>query len=516
MKKPYGLIAGVLLSLSVMSAGAATFKFALDADPVSLDPHEQLSGGTLQMSHWLFDPLVRWTKDYKFEPRLAERWEQVDDVTMRFHLRKDVKFHSGNMMTAKDVKWTLERLQASPDFKGIFGVFAGARVVDDYTIDLMTKAPYGMFLNAATYLFPMDSAYYSGTDANGKDKAAVIKHGDSFASRNASGSGPFTLVSREQGVKVEFARNPAYWDKKSPGNVDKMVMTPIKEGPTRVAALLSGDVDYIAPVPPTDIERVKSDSNSSLITMSGTRIITLQMNQERRAEFKDPRVRQAFVYAINQEGIVDKIMKGFATPAAQMSPKGYLGHNPALKPRFDLKKAQQLMKEAGYEKGFSITMTTPNNRYVNDEKIAQAVAAMLAKINVKVDLKTMPKAQYWPEFDARSADVMMIGWHSDTEDSNNFFEFLAACPNKETGAGQYNSGNYCNPKVDAMVQQANVETDSAKRAQIMQDIERIMYDEAAFIPLHWQDLAWGAKKNVGAEAVINVMDFPYFGDLVIK
>lgn len=516
MKKPYGLIAGVLLSLSVMSAGAATFKFALDADPVSLDPHEQLSGGTLQMSHWLFDPLVRWTKDYKFEPRLAERWEQVDDVTMRFHLRKDVKFHSGNMMTAKDVKWTLERLQASPDFKGIFGVFAGARVVDDYTIDLMTKAPYGMFLNAATYLFPMDSAYYSGTDANGKDKAAVIKHGDSFASRNASGSGPFTVVSREQGVKVEFARNPAYWDKKSPGNVDKMVMTPIKEGPTRVAALLSGDVDYIAPVPPTDIERVKSDSNSSLITMSGTRIITLQMNQERRAEFKDPRVRQAFVYAINQEGIVDKIMKGFATPAAQMSPKGYLGHNPALKPRFDLKKAQQLMKEAGYEKGFSITMTTPNNRYVNDEKIAQAVAAMLAKINVKVDLKTMPKAQYWPEFDARSADVMMIGWHSDTEDSNNFFEFLAACPNKETGAGQYNSGNYCNPKVDAMVQQANVETDSAKRAQIMQDIERIMYDEAAFIPLHWQDLAWGAKKNVGAEAVINVMDFPYFGDLVIK
>jgi peptide/nickel transport system substrate-binding protein len=516
MKKPYGLIAGVLLSLSVMSASAATFKFALDADPVSLDPHEQLSGGTLQMSHWLFDPLVRWTQDYQFEPRLAERWEQIDDVTMRFHLRKDVKFHSGNLMTAKDVKWTLERLQASPDFKGIFGVFAGAKVVDDHTVDLMTKAPYGMFLNAATYLFPMDSAYYSGTDANGKDKAAVIKHGDSFASRNASGSGPFTVVAREQGVKIEFARNPAYWDKKSPGNVDKMVLTPIKEGPTRVAALLSGDVDYIAPVPPTDIERVRSDSKSSLITMSGTRIITLQMNQARRAEFKDPRVRQAFVYAINQEGIVDKIMKGFATPAAQLSPKGYLGHNPALKPRYDLKKAQQLMKEAGYEKGFSITMAAPNNRYVNDEKIAQAVAAMLAKINVKVDLKTMPKAQYWPEFDLRSADVMMIGWHSDTEDSNNFFEFLAACPDKDKGTGQYNSGNYCNPKVDAMVAQANTETDSAKRAQIMQGIEQILYDEAAFIPLHWQDLAWGAKKGVGAEAVINVMDFPYFGDLIIK
>ena len=160
--------------------------------------------------------------------------------------------------------------------------------------------------------------------------------------------------------------------------------------------------------------------------MPGTRIITLQMNQERRPEFKDVRVRQAIVNAVNNEAIVKKIMKGFGTAAAQLSPKGYLGYNPNLQPRYDLQEARNLMKEAGFEDGFSITMMAPNNRYVNDDKIAQAVAVMLSKINIKVDLQTMPKAQYWPQFDERAADIMMIGWHSDTEDSANFYDICRA------------------------------------------------------------------------------------------
>ncbi|PIE00008.1 MAG: nickel/dipeptide/oligopeptide ABC transporter substrate-binding protein [Thiothrix nivea] len=517
MRKTLSALAAALLSVGLMgSLNAATLKMAYDADPVSLDPHEQLSGGTLQMSHMIFDPLVRWTKDLSFEPRLAEKWEQVDDTTMRFHLRKGVKFHSGNGFTADDVVFTFNRLKDSPDFKGIFSAFKEAKAVDDYTVDLITEKPFPLILHNATYIFPMDSKFYSGKDENGKPKDALVKHGDAFASTHASGTGPFTVTDREQGVKVEFARNDNYWDKKSPGNVDKITLTPIKEDPTRVAALLSGDVDFIAPVPPTDHERIKDNDKVDLITLPGTRIITFQLNQDRVEHFKNPKVRQAIAYAINQEGIAKKIMKGFATPAAQFSPKGYLGHNESLTPRFDLDKAKALMKEAGLEKGFSVTMMAPNNRYVNDEKIAQAVASMLAKINIKVDLKTLPKAQYWPEFDKRSADMMMIGWHSDTEDSNNFFEFLSACPDKESGMGQYNSGNYCNPEADKMMQEASAITDPEKRAEIMQNIEKMLYDDAAFVPLHWQNLAWAANKKVKAEPVLNVMNFPYLGDLVIE
>ncbi len=497
-----------------MSAHANTVKVAYDADPVTLDPQEQLSGGMLQFSHMTFDPLVRWDQQLGFEARLAEKWERIDERTMRFTLRKGVTFHSGNKLTTKDIQFSFNRLKESPDFKGIFTEFESVNIVDDHTFDLVTKSAFPLVLNNATYIFAMDSQFYTGKDANGKDKGAIIKSGDSFASRNLSGTGPFVVKSREQGVRVEFERNPNYWDKDSEGNVNTIVMTPIKEDPTRVAALLAGDVDFIAPVPPADHARIKKSNSVDLVTMSGTRIITFQLNQKRVEQFKNAKVRQAIAYAVNQEGIVKKIMKGFATPAAQMSPEGYLGYNASLKPRYDLAKAKQLMKEAGYENGFTVTMMAPNNRYVNDEKIAQAVVSMLAKINIKVDLKTMPKAQYWPAFDERSADMMMIGWHADTEDSNNFYEFLIACENKDSGRGQYNSGNYCNPEVDTMIGQANSETDPAKRAEIMQKIEQILFDDAAYLPLHWQDLSWAANKDVKISKIVNKMNFPYVGDLV--
>lgn len=493
-----------------------TLRMAYDADPVSLDIHEQLSGGILQLSHMTFDPLVRWTPEFEFEPRLATDWEQVDDTTMRMTLREGVQFHSGNDFTAEDVVWTVERLKRSADFKAIFEPIASVTAVDEQTVEFKTHKPYPLLLNLATYIFPLDSEFYSGTTEGGKDKAEIVKNGNSYASRNLSGTGPFVVTDRQQGVKVEFERFDDYWDEESPGNVEKIELTPIGENATRVAALLSGDVNFIAPVPPNDLERIREDDDVKLVTMSGTRIILLHMNQERVEAFKDPKVRQAFAYAINQEGIADRLMKGFATPAAQLSPEGYTGHNPELTPRYDVEKAKELMAEAGYEDGFSITMMAPNNRYVNDAKIAQAVAAMLARINVTVDLKTLPKAQYWGEYDDRAADMMMIGWHSDTEDSANFYQYLTECPDADTGAGQYNAGNYCNPEVDEQVAAANLELDADKRAAMLQAVEQALYDDAAFVPLHWQDLAWASAANVDIEPILNVMNFPYLGDLVIE
>jgi peptide/nickel transport system substrate-binding protein len=511
----FGLVALMLFSLGTI-AGAKVLKVGLDAGPVSQDPQVQLSGGMLQFSHWVFDPLVRYAQNMEFEPRLAERWERLDDLTMRFYLRKGVKFHSGNPFTAKDVKFTFERFYESPDFKGLFTPFEGATVVDDHTIDIKTKKPYALLINMATYIFPLDSKFYSGTDATGQPKDAVVKIGPSFALHNSSGTGPFKVVEWEQGAKYVFERFADYWDKDSPGNVSKIILTPIKQDSTRVAALLSGDVDFISPVPPQDFQRIEKDAKVKLVTYSGGRIITVQLNQKRRAEFKDVRVRQAIVHAINNAGIAQKIMKGTATPAGQQGPMGYMGYNQALKPRYDLNKAKDLMKKAGLASGFEVTMIAPNNRYVNDEKIAEAVVSMLAKIKIKVNLKTMPKAQYWDEFDAQVADMQLIGWHSDTEDSGNFSEFLTMCPNKETGMGQFNSGNYCNPKIDELTMAAQTETDLQKRTQILQQIEKILYDEAAFVPFHWQNHSYAGKKNVMIKPIVNTMNFPYLGDLVVK
>ena len=517
MKNRFLLTTGLVIAslLAFTTASAKDLRMAYDADPVTLDIHEQLSGGVLQLSHMSFDPLIRWTKELAFEPRLATSFQRLNPTTVRFTLRKGVKFHSGNTMTASDFKWTFNRLKQSPDFKGIFENFQDLNIIDDYTIDLVTNGPYPLVLHTATYIFALDSQFYTGTDANGNDKAAIVKNGASFASTHMSGTGPFKIVSREQGVKIVFERFADYWDNGSKGNVDRIVFTPIKDEQTRVAALLSGGVDYIAPVSPNDFDQIRASDKANLITMPGTRIITFQLNQERRPEFKDQRVRMAIVHAVNNEAIVQKIMKGFGTTAAQMSPTGYLGHNPNLKPRYDLVLAKKLMKDAGYENGFSVTMMAPNNRYVNDDKIAQAVAAMLSKIKIKVDLQTMPKAQYWPSFDDRAADIMMIGWHSDTEDSANFYEFLAMTPDQSTGMGAYNSGNYSSDYVDQQTVKANQETDIAKRTEMLQAIENKMFQDAAFIPLHWQNLAWAARKGVNLDPVVNVFNFPYLGDLVV-
>ncbi len=517
MKKIAFFVFSLFLVLMIsVGANAKTLKVGLDADPVSLDPQVQLSGGMLQLSHWVFDPLVRWTQDGQFEPRLAERWERINEYRVRFYLRKGVKFHSGNELTAKDVKWSFDRMRKSVDFKGLVEPFVGVGIVDDYTVDIVTTKAYPLLLNMATYFFAMDSKFYTGEDANGQPKDLILKVGESYALNNASGTGPFIVTKREHNVVLEMKRNENYWDKKSPGNVTQFILTPIKENATRVAALLSGDVDFISPVPPQDFSRIESGDKVKLVTINGGRIITFQMNQDRVEAFKDPRVRNAIVYAVNNVGIVKKIMKGKAMAAAQQSPPGYAGHKESLQPRYDIDKAKALLKEAGYADGLEITMMAPNNRYVNDAKIAEATAQMLDKIGIKVSLKTMPKAQYWPEFDKRAADMMMIGWHSDTEDSGNFTEFLGMCPNAETGYGQYNGGNYCNQRVDELTMMAQSETDLAKRSGFLKEIEQILFDEAAFVPYHWQLHSYGAKKNFKIEPVLNAQNFPYFGDLVVE
>jgi len=502
-------------SLGMGSVQAADITIAYPADPVSMDPNEQISTGTLQMSHLVFDSLVRFDNKLNPEPRLAKSWKQIDEKTMRFNLRKGVKFHSGNTMTADDVIFSFNRISNSVDFKGVFAPYEKMVKIDDYTVDLISKDIYPLALANMSYLFVLDKKFYTGLDDQGLPKDRIEKAKNTFAATHESGTGPFTYAYRQQGVKNVFEKFDGYWA--SRGNVDKITLVPIKENATRVSALLSGDVDLINPVPPTDLKRVSENKNNRLYTIPSDRIILVELNENVVPQFKDVRVRQAVVHAINNKGIAQKIMRGFATPAGQLSPNVYLGHDPKLVPRFDLKKARELMKEAGYADGFTIDMIAPNNRYINDEKIAQTVASMLAKIKIKVNLTTMPKAQYWPEFDKCNAGIQMIGWSSDTGDSANYSEFLTMTRNSETGAGQYNCGFYSNTKVDNLIKEANKTVDSTKRAQILQDVSNIEYKEAAFVPLHWQNHAWGySNKFENFPEIVNLKNFPDFGDLIVK
>lgn len=502
------MVIGVILGISG-HAQAIDIKIALDAEPVSLDPHEQLSEGALQYSHTVFDPLVRWRQDGSVEPRLAISWQMLNNTTLRLSLRQGVTFHTGNPFTASDVAFTLRRLKRSTDFKALFDVVANSEIIDNYTIDIHTRHPFPQLMSTLAYVFVLDEKFYQTRDD-------IVKFGHSFASNHESGTGPFIVVERIPGEKLRFVRNPQYWDNQSKGNVDSLEILPIRSDSTRLAALLTGDVDIISPIASIDIPRVERLPDVQLVSLPGTRIIMLQLNQARRPELRDLRVRQAMSLAINQPLIVEKVLRGYARPAGQLSAEPFLGHIDNLQPEFDLQRARQLMLEAGYEQGFSLTLMAPNDRYMSDEQIAQAVAAMFEKINIKVDFKTLPKAQYFQLYDQRAADVMMLGWQSDTLDSNNIFEFTVACRDLGSGLGAYNASGYCNPVVDNMVKQANQTLNIEKRQALMRAVEEQLAADIPVIPLHWQSMVWASRAGMNLGDIINLQNYPYLGDLVVQ
>lgn len=496
----------ICLGLGSTLSVAAELRVALNADPISLDPHEQLSEGGIQYAHAVFDPLVRWRPDGTFEPRLASAWEALSPRTLRLHLREDVRFHSGHRFTADDVLFTMARLKQSLDFKALFNVVQDVDKIDDYTVDIHTKHAYPLLLNILAYVFVMDQTFYQG-------RSEIVKFGQTFASSHVSGTGPFKVHDRIVGQKLTLVRNQDYWDRSSKGNVARLELLPIRSDSTRLAALLTGDVDVISPVAPIDIVRIQRTPEVKLLAQTGTRVVMLQLNQRRQPAFADLRVRRAMNLAVNQALLVEKLLRGYGEPAGQLSAPGFKGYVQDLLPQQDVEQARALMKAAGYEDGFRITMMAPNNRYMSDERVALAAAAMLEKINIQVDLKTFPKAQYFQFFDQHAADVMMLGWQSDTFDSSNIFEFVLACADAQTGMGAYNAGEVCDPQIDAAIASANQEMDDAKRVSVLRDIERRAAQQAWVIPLYWQPILWAAKENVDLQSVVNFMNFPYWGDL---
>ncbi len=502
------------LPFSAQTAHAEkVLRIGIVSDPESFDPHMQLSGPILSYSHWVFDPLVRWNKDMSLDPRLATSWEQINPTTMRFKLREGVKFHSGNPFTSKDVVWTIERLKKSVDFRGLFEQFS-AVAVDDYTVDIVTKEPYSLVLNLATYIFPMDSVFYTGTDENGNPKDAISKTDYTFANENASGTGPFRAVSRQPGVDVQLEAFDGYWGPR--GNVDKVDLQVVAEGATRVAGIMAGNVDFMTPVPVQDYEQLDKNPEVNLITQPSTRVITFQMNSEKNEALANPRVREAIVKATDNAGIAAKVMRGSTIAVHQHAAPGMQGYSEDMGSRFNVAEAKAIIDEL-YPNGLELSMITPNDRYVNDEKIAQAFVPMMAKIGIKVNLRTFPKTQYWNEYDAFVGDIQMVGWHPDTEDTVNYGEYLLMCRNDATGKGQYNSGHWCNEEFDAIMNAANQETDIAKRTAMLEKAERLAYDDYAFIPLHLEPLSWAAGPQfVNPEAIVNGMDFLYLGDAVMK
>ncbi len=515
------LPAAITLALSAASVGASaqTLRIANQGDALSMDPHSLQETVQLSITSNVYEPLIGRNKDLSLAPALATSWKQTSPTVWRFELRRGVQFHDGTPFTADDVLFSLKRVAGEgSDMKSNVNDIKEVRKVNDFTVDIETKTPFPILPQQLSNTYIMSKKWCEDNQAVlPVDRRKGIENAASF---RANGTGPYRVRERQPNIRTVFTRNGSYWGKVE-GNVTEIIFTPISNDSTRVAALLSGEIDVMEPVPVQDIERINSGAATKVMVGPELRTIFIGMDQKRdellyssvkgKNPFKDKRVRQAFYQAIDIDGIKRTVMRGASNPTALMVGPGVNGFLAEQNKRlpFDVEAAKKLMADAGYPNGFDLTMNCPNDRYVNDARICQAVAANLSRINVKINLAAETKGTYFPKILRRDTSFYLLGWTPATYDAHNALNALTACPD-DKGAGLFNLGAYCNPKLDELTRAVQAETDSTKRSALIKDAFDLHAADIAHLPLHQQALAWGVSKKVDlVQLADNYMPFKW-------
>lgn len=504
------LTAALVTALAVAGPAAAkTFRFANDGDANSMDPHARNETFLLSFTHNVYEPLVRRDKNLKLEGALAQKWSNPSPTVWRFELRPNVKWHDGSPFTADDVVFTLNRANGEgSNMRGHFASYKEARKVDGLTVEVDTKYPDPVFADKMAQIGIMSKAW---SEKNGATRSAdLTKKEENYATRNAMGTGPFMLKSREPDVKTVLVKNPNWWDKPE-HNLDEVEFSVIGNDATRVAALISGQVDMLYTVPPQDVNRIAQTKGLKILQGPEMRIVYLGFDQARdellesnikgKNPFKDLRVRKAFYQAIDIEAIKSRVMRGQSTPVALMVAPGVNGYVKSLdvRPKYDVEAAKKLLADAGYPNGFEVGMDCPNDRYVNDEQICQAVVAMLARIGVKVNLNAQTRARYFAKIlgPGYNTSFYMLGWTPGaTYDVHNVFEQLMQTRDPQRRKGEFNVGGWSNARFSELADKIEQETDREKRDAMIAEAHKIHTDEVGHIPLHQQAIVWAIRDNV--------------------
>ena len=479
---------------------AKTIKWSMQGDSLTLDPHAQNEGPTTQVSRQVYEALVTRGLDMSIEPQLATDWKTTDPNTWIFNLRKDVKFSDGSNMTAKDVVFSILRAkQPTSDFKEYISTISDVKEIDNYTVQISTSKPNPILLNQLSNIFIMSKKWsidFGATVSQNWDGGE-----ETFSATNAMGTGPFKITLREPNTKTVFERNSNWWGSMKDNSVTEIHLLPIKNSATRVAALLSGEVDLVTDAPVQDLARIENSSDHEVVSTAQMRTIFLGMDQAADKlrsgntgdnPFKKKEVRQALYQAIDIEAIKKKVMRGLSEPAGIITFPGVNGYTKELDKRlpYDVDAAKKLLADAGYPKGFDVELRCPNDRYVNDEAICTAVVGMLGKIGVNVNLFAQTKSKHFKELKEDKGDFYMLGWGVPTLDSHYVFHYLY-----ESGAS-WNKVNFSNSDVDAAIRVMEGEVDLDKRNAAIANAWKIVKDDISYLPLHHQVISWATKKNV--------------------
>jgi peptide/nickel transport system substrate-binding protein len=507
MKRWVGPALALAGALAFAAADAQTLRWASAGDPQTMDPHSQNESMTNMMNGQVYERLTRRDRQLKIVPGLATEWQQVGPLTWRFKLRQGVKFHDGSPLTADDVVYSVQRGQMPTSQINNYAAGVGtAKKVDESTIEFTLAVVNPIFLEHLDSLWIMSKTW---SEKHKVTRPLDFKNKEeSYAALNANGTGPYMLASRAPGIKTTYKRNPNYWGTVE-GNVQEVVFTPISNDATRLAALVSGEVDFVLDPSPRDIARLRTTAGVKVIDGPENRVVFIGMDQGRdellyssvkgKNPFKDIRVRRALYQAIDIETLKTKLMNGqsFPTGAVMPSPLGTY-NDPALEQRypFDLAAARKGLAEAGYPDGFEVTLHCPNNRYVNDEQICIALAGMWAQIKVKVKVSGEPRATYFPRLEKYDFSMYMLGWGGSVTDAETTLTPVMRNNLGEKGIGFYNYGHSRNDKLDALAAQSSTEADPKKREALIKAALREYREQFTALPLHRQVIPWAARSNV--------------------
>ena len=501
-------MAAVLLAATAPDTDAETLRWARAGDSLTLDPHAQNEGPTSALAHQIMEPLVLRDMTGAIVPALATEWapSDSDPNVWIFKLREGVKFHDGAAFDSEDAIFSFNRaMTPESDFKTLLASVKEVRAPEKHVFEIVTDGPNPIMPANLTNIFILDRGW---AHANNAVKVQDYAGGENtYAAKNANGTGPYRLVSREPDTRTVLAINEGYWGKHEfPMEVTKIVYTPITNGATRVAALLSGEVDFIQDVPVQDIARVASTDGLDVRTALQNRVIFFGMNVgdddlatdnvDGRNPFSDIRVRQAINIAINRHAIKKIVMRDQSRPAGVIMPPFVNGWTESLDqaPDPDIGTARALMAEAGYGDGFSIRLNCPNDRYVNDESVCRAAVAMLAQIGIAVTMEALPKAQHFPLINNLKTDFYLLGWGVQTYDSEHIFNFLVH--SRDEKYGSWNGTRFSDAGLDARIEALATEIDLAKRNRMIAEIWQAVQDAQIYIPVHHQVLNWGMKSGI--------------------
>jgi peptide/nickel transport system substrate-binding protein len=502
----------LLLALTVAMAQARTLRWSSQGDAATHDPHAQNEGVNNQINGQIYEQLLTRDKNLKSIPCLAISWKQASPTVWVFNLRRGVKWQDGSAFTADDVVFSILRAQQDTSNMKVYAVALGKpRKIDDFTVELTTPVPNPVLIDMVSSgnIFIMSKAW---SVKHRVEKTQDYRSGEeTYAARNAMGTGPFMLVSREPDVKTVLKKNPGWWgiaEGRFEGNVDEVVYRPIKQASTRIAALMSGEIDFVLDPPVQDVQKLRREKSLKVLEGRENRVIFIGMDQARdqllyanvkdRNPFKDRRVRLALYQAVDVNAIKTTVMRGLSIPTAiQLSSPKAAGLPDSMDKRYplDLAASRKLLAEAGYPNGFSVTIDCPNDRYVNDEKICIALAGMWARIGVEVKVNAISKTTYFPKLQKLDSSFYLLGWGGATTDA--IFTLKPVLHSRNSsGAGEYNWGNYRDTVLDGLIDRAEGEMDADKRRETIIAAMKRHHDEVLHIPLHVQVSPWVSKATV--------------------